>query len=144
VVPVFLYYALRDMPIRVFGKEKKLDFTYIDDCIDGLVGIVDRFDRVAGMTFNLSRGVGERLVDLARLIVERLGSNSRISVGDKRVGEISSFVGDLTLARKHLGYRPTRSLKDCIGPSADWYCRAMKDRRAYERQRRNLKRRGWL
>ncbi|MFH1686695.1 MAG: NAD-dependent epimerase/dehydratase family protein [bacterium] len=144
VVPVFLYYALRNMPINVFGREKKLDFTYIDDCVDGLVRIVDRFDRVAGMTFNLSRGKGERLLDLARMIVMHLGSKSEICVGDKRVGEISSFVGDLTLARKYLGYRPTMTLKESIGPSAEWYRQAMRDRRAYESQRRNLKRRGWL
>lgn len=144
VVPVFLYYALRNMPICVFGKEKKLDFTYIDDCVDGLVRIVNRFDRVAGMTFNLSRGKGERLLDLARIIVSHLGSKSDVSVGVKRVGEISSFVGNLSLARKHLGYQPTMTLKDCIGPSADWYVEAMKDRRAYASQRRNLKRRGWL
>ena len=70
VIPLFIYYAVRNRDLTVFGKEKKMDFTYMDDCVDGLVRIVKRFDGVAGLTFNLSRGVGERIVDLARMIVE--------------------------------------------------------------------------
>jgi len=144
VVPVFLYYAIRNRDLCVFGREKKLDFTYIDDCVDGLSLIVERFEKAAGHTFNLSTGRGERLLDLARMIVANLNSSSRITVTDKRVGEISSFVGDVGLARRILGYRPRVTLKDGLGPSVAWYCEAMKERRVYESQRRNLARRGWL
>jgi len=144
VVPFFMYSALRDRDIAVFGRTKKLDFTYIDDCVDGLMRIVARFDRVAGRTFNLSTGRGERLLDLARMIVDRLGSQSKISCTSKRVGEISSFVGDISLARRLLGYRPRTTLAAGLEPSLEWYREAMKERRVYESQRRNLARRGWL
>jgi len=144
VVPYFLYSAIRDHDIEVFGKTKKLDFTYIDDCVDGLVRIVERFDGVVGKTFNLSTGRGERLLDLARMIVSMIGSKSKISCTSKRVGEISSFIGDIRLARRLLGYRPVTSLKAGLGPSFEWYVQAMKERRVYESQRRNLDRRGWL
>jgi UDP-glucose 4-epimerase len=144
VVPYFLYSAIRDRDISVFGRTKKLDFTYIDDCVDGLVRIATRFDRVAGKTFNLSTGKGERLLDLARMIVAALGSKSKISCTTKRVGEISSFVGNINSARRLLGYRPVTTLKAGLGPSIEWYVRAMKERRVYESQRRNLAKRGWL
>ncbi|MEA3297884.1 MAG: NAD(P)-dependent oxidoreductase [candidate division Zixibacteria bacterium] len=144
VIPVFLYYALRNREIKVFGREKKLDFTYIDDCIDGLMAIMQRFDKIAGETFNLSSGKGERLVDLAQMVIERIGSKSKIKVSSKRVGEISSFVGDITLARKQLGYNPKVSLKAGLADNTIWYINAMKERRVYESQRRNLFRRGWL
>jgi len=144
VVPLFLYYARRNRELRVFGKEKKLDFTFIDDCTDGLVRIVQRFDRVAGLTFNISRGVGERLIDLARMAVDVTGSSSKITTSDKRVGEISSFVGDIALARKKLSYRPKVSLQAGLERTAEWYFEAMKNRRIYATQRRNLARRGWV
>ncbi len=144
VVPYFLYSAIRNRDISVFGRTKKLDFTYIDDCVDGLMRIIARFDSVAGRTFNLSNGKGERLLDLATMIVSMLGSKSQISCTEKRVGEISSFVGDLRLARRLLGYRPETSLKAGLGPSIEWYVKAMKERRVYESQRRNLAKRGWL
>jgi UDP-glucose 4-epimerase len=144
VVPVFLYYALRNREITVFGREKKLDFTFIDDCIDGLTAMVKRFDRIAGMTFNLSSGKGERLLDLADLVVRVVDSKSIVRVSNKRVGEISSFVGDISLARKYLNYRPKVRLPEGVALGAEWYIEAMRSRRAYESQRRNLAGRGWL
>ncbi|MFQ6008653.1 MAG: NAD-dependent epimerase/dehydratase family protein [Candidatus Zixiibacteriota bacterium] len=144
VIPLFIYYALRHRNLTIFGEEKKLDFTYIDDCVDGLVRIVERFERVAGLTFNLSRGVGERIVDLAKMIVTYLNSSSKVRIGTKRVGEISSFVGDITLARKKLGYSPKVSLKAGLPKNIEWYLEAMKSMTVYQRQRRILRRLGWV
>ena len=144
VVPYFLYRARRDLPLTVFGKEKELDFTFIDDCVDGLAACVERFDKIDGLIFNLSRGRGEKLLNLARLIIGVIGSRSTVSTSRKRVGEISSFVGNIALARKHLGYRPKISLEDGIEPAAEWYARAIKEPRVYAYQRRILAARGWL
>ncbi|RKX27308.1 MAG: nucleoside-diphosphate sugar epimerase [Candidatus Zixiibacteriota bacterium] len=143
VIPLFIYYAVRDRDICVFGHEKKLDFTYIDDCSNGFLRIVKRFDRVAGQTFNLSCGKAEKLIDLARMIVDYVGSKSQISFGDKRVGEISSYTGNISLAKQLLGYVPKVSLKNGLPLNIEWYLKAMKTRRVYESQRRNLARRGW-
>ncbi len=145
VVPLFIYYAFRKRDIPIFGKEKKLDFTYIDDCVDGLIRIVERFDRVAGLTFNLSRGVGERIIDIAKKIVSILDSRSKIVIGNRRVGEISTFIGDISLARKKLGYSPKVTLEEGLPKNIEWYIEAAsyKAMRVYQRQRRNLKRRGW-
>lgn len=143
VVPLFMYYAMRNREMVIFGKEKQLDFTYIDDCTDGLVRIIKRFDRVAGHTFNICRGKGERLGDLAKMIVNLAGSESRISFENKRVGEITSFVGNIDLAGKLLGYRPKVTLEEGLSKSFEWYKKTMKIRRVYDTQRRNLARRGW-
>jgi len=145
VIPLFIYYAVRNRDITVLGKEKKLDFTYIDDCVDGLIQIVKRFDRVSGLTFNLSSGVGERIVDVAKMIVSYLDSRSKIKIGTKRVGEISMFVGDISLARTKLGYSPKVSLKEGLPINIDWHRQATRSgaMRIYQRQRRSLIRHGW-
>ena len=37
VLPLFIHSMSRDEPITVFGgADKVLDFTYIDDCVDGI------------------------------------------------------------------------------------------------------------
>ncbi len=144
VIPLFMYYAKRNRELCVFGREKKLDFTFIDDCTDGLIRIIKRFDRVTGLTFNISMGEGERLIDLARMITEIVGSSSMISSSSKRVGEISSFIGDISQAKEKLGYRPKVSLHEGLQATSEWYFEAMKQRRIYATQRRNLARRGWL
>jgi len=143
VIPLFLYYALRDRTLTIFGKEKKLDFTYIDDCIDGLEAIVERFDRVCGNTFNICGGKGERLLDLAKYIVAELDSDSRIEVSSRRTGEISTFVGDLSLSRRKLGYKPRTRLIEGVARTAEWYREVIKSRPIRDWQRRNLAGRGW-
>lgn len=143
IVPLFLYYARRNRNLVVFGREKELDFTFIDDCTNGLTRIIKRFDRVAGETLNLSTGKGCKLIKLARLIVNLTGSESRIVIGHKRLGEISSFVADISRARRLLGYSPKVSIEDGLVESLEWYSKLMKDRNMAGRQKRLLAKRGW-
>ena len=57
-----------------------LDFTYIDDCVDGIVGGIERLadGRVVNQTINLAYGQGNTLVRMAELIAEELGVEPRI------------------------------------------------------------------
>jgi len=142
-VPLFIYYALRNRRISIFGKEKKLDFTYTDDAISGLRLIVEKFDKVAPNTFNITAGKGARILDVARIIIDRVDSRSQIVMGDKRTGEISTFVADISRAKKLLGYRPKVSLEVGLEKNIEWYLEVMKRRKIYEAQRRDLARRGW-
>ena len=41
VLPLFVSKIARDEPIIVFGKEKVFDFTYVDDCINGICRGID-------------------------------------------------------------------------------------------------------
>ncbi len=142
-VPLFSYYARRNRDITIFGAEKRLDFTHSDDCVDGLIRVVRRFDRIAPDTINISTGTGSRISDVAKMIIDNLGSKSQIKIGDKRTGEISSYIGDITRARSLLDYTPKVSLDVGIKRSIEWYLEVMKIRKVYERQRRDLLKRGW-
>ncbi|MDF1545113.1 MAG: NAD-dependent epimerase/dehydratase family protein, partial [bacterium] len=143
VIPLFIYYALRNRHITVFGREKELDFTFVDDTVDGFIKIVQRYKKVGGRTFNLSSGKGEKLLTLAEMIIAALNSKSTLSSINKRVGEISSYTGDISLAKRLLGYKPKVFLKEGVKANIDWYCRVTAERRISEIQRRNLAKRGW-
>ncbi len=143
VIPLFIYYAMRNRDIPIFGAEKKLDFTYTDDCIDGIYRVIRRHNRVAGETFNISRGRGERLINLAKMIVKQAGSSSIITTSNKRVGEISSYIGDNSKAKRLLGYKPKVNLKEGLSKNIEWYQKAIKNDAIYRSQRRNLSKRGW-
>ncbi len=143
VIPLFIYYALRNRHITVFGREKELDFTFVDDAVDGFIQIIQRFKKVGGNAFNLSSGKGEKLLTLAEMIIKNLDSKSTLSSIDKRVGEISSYIGDISKARRMLGYKPKVFLKEGVAANIDWYCNVTTERRILEIQRRNLAKRGW-
>ena len=59
-----------------------LDFTYIDDCIDGIVRGVERLaaGQVANETINLAYGQGNTLVRAAELIAAELGVTPEIAL----------------------------------------------------------------
>lgn len=142
-VPLFIYYAKRNRTINIFGAEKKLDFTYTDDTTNGVILIVKKFDKIVPDTINITSGKGIRIIDVARIIIDNMKSQSKIRIGDKRTGEIAIFVADITKAKKLLGYNPKVSLEEGIKLNIEWYLNAMKSRKIYECQRRDLMRRGW-
>lgn len=142
-VPLFIYYARRNRVINIFGAEKKLDFTYSDDAVDGLVRIIKRFDKVAPNTFNITRSEGAKIKDVAKIIIDYLGSKSELNISTKRTGEISVFTADISKAKNLLGFNPKTSVSEGIPKNIDWYLENIKRRDIYMIQRRDLLRRDW-
>ncbi len=142
VIPLFLYYAERDRDLTIFGKEKKLDFTYIDDTINGLTKIVKRFDKVKGETINLASGKSSKLIDVAKFIISQTESNSKIKISSKRTGEISHFTANILRARQLLNYQPKVDINEGLTLSIKWYEQVKKIKKVHNSQRRNLLKRG--
>ena len=124
VIPLFIHQLSLDQPITVYGGEEKvLDFTYIDDCIDGIVRGVERLaqGRVANETINLAYGQGNTLVRAAELIGAELGMNPQIARAPSLVGEVTHYVADISKARKLLGWTPTTQLSEGIPRGVEWF-----------------------
>ncbi|MFA6039795.1 MAG: NAD-dependent epimerase/dehydratase family protein [Candidatus Peribacteraceae bacterium] len=121
VVPLFIRRARANEPLTVFGKDKCLDFTYIDDTIDGIVRALDRFDTAKNGTYNIAHGEGTTLVHLAERIKELLGSSSALEVGASRTGEVVRYVADVSRAKAALGYDPKVPFEEGIVKTVRWY-----------------------
>ena len=143
VIPLFIYYALRNRDIKVFGADKKLDFTYIDDVVNGFEQIIKKYDKVSPNTINLSGGKGTTLLDVAKMIVKSLDSGSKISITLKRVGEISQYIGDISNAKKNLGYIPKVSISQGLRRNIDFYIKTMDSKKHLDYQIKELNKRGW-
>jgi len=120
VVPLFFRKAKNNEPMEVFG-EKCLDFTYIDDAIDGVVKALMNFDQAKNNTYNLAYGEGSTIVALAELMKELLGSTSTVTLGKMRTGEIGRYIANIDRARKAFGYDPKTPFVEGIKKSVEWY-----------------------
>ncbi len=123
VIPLFIRRIARGEPVTVFGREKVLDFTYVDDCVDGIVRGIARLlsGEVTNRTINLAFGEGNSLVRMAEFIGEALGRRPEIIVAPaKRAGEVSYYVADISLARDLLGYTPRVPLGEGIRRAVAW------------------------
>lgn len=121
VVPLFISRANRDLPLTVFGSEKILDFTYLSDCIDGILATIKRSNKAQGETFNIASGNATTLVELAQTVVNILDSQSSISIESTRTGEVTQFVANINKARQLLNYDPSVDLHSGIERTIDWY-----------------------
>lgn len=122
VIPLFIRRIARGEPIVVYGKEKVLDFTYVDDCIAGVMlgidALVER--RVNHETINLACGQGATLVDLVNLIGLALQKLPDVRYEPTRSGEVTRYVADISKARTLLGYQPQVPLTGGIPRSIAW------------------------
>jgi UDP-glucose 4-epimerase len=124
VLPLFMHQLSRGEPITIFGgDEKVLDFTYVEDCVDGIArGVYALHEqRLANQTINLAFGQGNTLVRAAELIAADLGVEPQITIAPSLLGEVTHYVADISKARDLLGWQPQTSLADGIPKAVAWF-----------------------
>jgi len=124
VIPLFIHSILRGEPITIYGgSEKTLDFTYVDDCVEGIARGVEALGsgRVANQTINLAYGEGNTLVHCAERIAAELGTEAEMVIAPSLVGEVTHYVADLSKARSLLGYDPQVPLDEGIAHAVSWF-----------------------
>ncbi len=124
VIPLFIRRMSQGLPVTVYGREKVLDFTYVDDCVDGIERGIERLlaGDVVNETINLAYGQGNTLVRMAELVAEALDVDPQIMVEPaKRTGEVTHYVADLSKAIRLLEYQPKTSLEQGIAQAVAWW-----------------------
>lgn len=123
VIPLFLRRIRDGEPITVYGKDKMLDFTYVDDCVRGVVAGIEALvdGKVVNETVNLAFGQGQTLFDLVNLLELALGRKARVSYEAPLVGEVTRYVADIGKARRLLNYEPEVPLSRGIPLTVAWW-----------------------
>jgi UDP-glucose 4-epimerase len=122
VIPLFIRKISGDEPITIYGAEKVLDFTYIDDCVDGIVRGIEALvsGRVRNETINLAFGQGNTLVRVAEVIAGTVNKAPRITLAPPLLGEVTHYIANIGKAEQLLGYRPTTPLDKGIERAIAW------------------------
>lgn len=107
--------------MNVFGKDKLLDFTYIDDCVQGIVLGIEKWETAKNDTYNLAYGQGTTILHLAERMKELLNSDSPLNIGVARTGEVTHYIADISKAKRVLGYDPQTPFDRGIEKSVEWY-----------------------
>jgi len=137
VLPLFMHQMSRGEPITVFGGEDKvLDFTYIDDCIDGIARGIERLagGTVANETINLAYGQGNTLIRAAELIAAELSVAPQINHAASLLGEVTHYVADIRKARELLDWQPATPLDQGIPKGVAWF-REWREEHPFDEQR---------
>ena len=119
VIDIFIRNALNDRDLVIYGdvETKTLDFTHITDFIDGVM-LAMSHDWNAD--YNISGGEEVRVYDLAKMIIEKTGSESKIVVKPAETAQPQKVKLDISKI-KGLGYAPKVSLEEGISGCVDFY-----------------------
>ena len=121
VIPLFIKLTNENKDLVVYGKEKLLDFTYIDDTISGVLKCVENFDQVKNDVFNIASGEALSIVEVAQLIQKYTDSKNKIIIKENRTGEVVKFIADISKVTQKLSYEPKMAIDDGIKKSIEWY-----------------------
>ncbi|RMG47432.1 MAG: SDR family NAD(P)-dependent oxidoreductase [Acidobacteria bacterium] len=107
-------------PVPMYGDgSSRRDYTYIDDCIDGVVAALDR---AAGFRmYNLGEARTVALSELVGLIGRALGREPEIEPLPPQPGDVPVTFADISRARSELGYDPRVPIEEGIARFVRWY-----------------------
>jgi UDP-glucose 4-epimerase len=122
VVHIFIDQMSQGQPITIYDRRKVIDFTYIDDCVAGIMLGIEKLlsGEIVNETINLSSGSPASLLHLAKTIGVYLGVEPEIVDKPIQPGEISFYVADLTKAHTLLGFEPRVTFEEGIKRTVKW------------------------
>lgn len=121
LIPLFIRLCHEGSDLVVYGKDKIVDLTYIDDCIAGIASAIADFSSVKNKVYNLAYGSGSLITDVAYSIQKKMHSQNKVQIQGNRTGEVIQYIADITMAKNSFAFNPKTSVQEGIELSVDWY-----------------------
>lgn len=123
VVSIFLYNALHNKPLPIYGNGNQTrDFTYIDDIVSATIAAFEE-EAALGKVINVSAGKEYTIKELAQM-VKKISEkrNLPIQYVEKRlIDNVDRRFGDSLLAKKILNFTPSTNLKSGLKKTYQWW-----------------------
>jgi UDP-glucuronate 4-epimerase len=106
------------LPIFGDGSSRR-DYTYIDDLIDGILGVLHHHRGFE--IYNLGESQTTTLNELIGLIEKNLGKKAKIERMTTQPGDVSITYADIEKAKTKLGYHPKVGMEEGIKRFVEWF-----------------------
>jgi dTDP-glucose 4,6-dehydratase len=119
VVPNFIFQALQNKPLTVYGQGRQTrSFCYIDDLIEGIARIMQV--KVAG-PFNLGNPREFTVLALAKLVIKLTGAKNKIRFLPLPEDDPRQRKPDISKAKKILKWQPEIGLEEGLLRTISWF-----------------------
>lgn len=126
--PDMAYYSftqkiLAGEPIEVFGEGRMArDFTFIDDIVDGVVGVLDHPPAAGGHEiYNIGDSDPVGLMEMISTLEAALGVEARKVMRPMQPGDVTATFADISKLKALTGYQPKVPLAQGLKAFVDWY-----------------------
>jgi UDP-glucose 4-epimerase len=125
MMATFIEAAIKNEPIPVMGDgEQSSDFIFIDDVIDACMKAPT--DRGIGKIIEIGTGINTTVKRVAEMIIQILGSKSKIDFRPLRTGEVKIHTkSDPYDAKKYLDWEWRTKLEDGLRKTIPWYAKEL-------------------
>ncbi len=123
VLAKFITLMLKSQQPTIFGDgEQSRDFTYVDNAVEAnLLACKAPAAEAVGKVFNVATGRRVTLNETFKLL-QQITSYSGVPIyGQERAGDIKHSLADISLAEKHLAYKPKVNFEEGLRQTVDWY-----------------------
>ncbi len=109
-------------PITLFdGGRLKRDFTYVDDIVAGIVGVLDRPPGAGTRVLNIGNHRAEEVRTLVALLEGELGRKAVIRVAPRPAADVEETFADVAAIAALTGFAPSTSLSEGIPRFVAWF-----------------------
>lgn len=121
VVSTFIRQALSGTDITLFGDGGQTrSFCYVSDLVDGLLRMMAAPDECTG-PINVGNPQECTVRELARLVIELVGSGSKLACLPLPADDPAQRQPDITLAQQRLGWEPTVGLREGLLKTIEYF-----------------------
>ena len=121
VVSNFVVQALRGEDITIYGDGSQTrSFCYCDDLIEGFVRLMNSPNEITG-PMNLGNPVEFTIKELAEIVIELVGSGSKMIYQPLPSDDPKQRQPDISFAKKELGWEPTIALREGLMKTVEYF-----------------------
>ncbi len=125
---IFTESILAGRPIRVFNRgDMQRDFTYVDDIVAGIIGVMDNppadggADAPPHRVYNIGNHRSEQLLRLIEILEDALGRKAEKILEPMQKGDVKATFADIEAIRRDCGFEPTTPIDVGIPRFVEWY-----------------------
>ncbi|BAE50963.1 NAD-dependent epimerase/dehydratase family protein [Paramagnetospirillum magneticum] len=114
-------------PIKVFNNgDMRRDFTYIDDIVSGVVGVLDNPPADDGKAppyrlYNIGNNNSEKLMDFIGLVESSLGRKATYDFHPMQPGDVKETYADISAIQRDVGFAPATPISVGVPRFIEWY-----------------------
>ncbi len=123
VIPLFVKGIMKQTPIYINGDgEQTRDFTFVDNAVQiNIKGMLTENKEALKKVYNVAVGENFSVNYLYKICKERLGIDFEATYREPRMGDIRNSLADISLAKKLLGYEPTKKFEDGLNETVEFF-----------------------
>lgn len=127
VVSNFIIQALQNQDITIYGDGSQTrSFCYVSDLVDGIVKMMNNIQGFIGPV-NLGNPAERSIMDFAKLITEKISTNSKIVFKPLPSDDPTQRQPDISLAKKELNWEPKIDIDEGLEKTINYFTKKLKE-----------------